>query len=394
MELMWLYSVCQCVLYMSVIGVSVRMCVGKGQRSGAGDGGSVSDCLRMCLGWAGAVGGVVAIPVSVLLNLRSPQCLYTCLTMVCCPLLVRQFTMFLLLLLTINSHLQYKLGERYAVLVSGPRALLAVLFSWVGSVLTAFAQFLSWNVLDTWGQSPGGGTAGLGLGGAPGPNWTTPFPPPKYPGPQDRSIIGQYLPYGGFLSKFYVEDQHNFTYAQIHGRHWGVCALDTVLSPDFLVYVYSVTAFLLPLLVLLALYLDLLCMAPKLAPDLSQGPKSQVARSRSLALSLCLLVLLCLPLHTSNALLLFSPGTLQPPWVPGLASLLFQLYGLVPPLLHTSSLHRDHALHTPRPPPPSSPPLSVSPGKHFAVALCSDARPCGICCPPWGVSKVKVCPEV
>lgn len=280
------------------------------------------------------------------------------------------------------------------MLVSRPRALLLVLFSWVGSVLTAFAQFLSWNVLDTWGQSPGGGSAGLGLGGPAGANGTTPFPPPKYPGPQNRSIIGKYLPYGGFLSKFYMEDLRNFTYAQIHGKHWGVCALDTVLSPTFLVYVYGVTVFLFPLLFLIVLYLDLLCVVPKRAPGLPQAPKSQAAQSRSLALSLSLLVLLCLPLHTSNTLLLFSPGTRQPPWVPALASLLFQLYGLVPPLLHTPSLHQDHALHTPRPVPPSSLPHSVYPGKHFGVTLWSHAEGCGICCPPRGVSKVKVCPQV
>ncbi|KAJ8339648.1 hypothetical protein SKAU_G00342810 [Synaphobranchus kaupii] len=360
------------------------MCVGRGWRSRAAGGGGVSECLQICLGWVGAVGGMVAIPASVLLNLRRPQCLYTCLTLVCCPLLVRQFTMCLLLLLTLDSHLQYRLGERYAVLVSRRRALLAVLFSWVGSVLTAFAQFICRNVPDTWGQSAGGGSAGLGLGAAAGANWTTPFPPPKYPGPEDLSIIGKYLPYGGFLSKFYVEDLRNFTYAQIHGNHWGVCAVDTVLSPEFLVYVYAVTVFVLPLLVLLAIHLDLLCVAPKLAPGLSQAPKSQVARSRSLALSLSLLFLLCLPLHTSNALLLFSPSTLQPAWLPAFASFLFQLYGLVPPLLYSPAL----AL------PPSPPPLPVSPGKNFDVTLCLDVQRCGICCLPRGMRKVKICPPV
>lgn len=90
---------------------------------------------------------------------------------------------------------------------------------------------------------------GWGWTGIPPGNWTSPPPrpmPPKYN--QDRSVIGKYLPYGGFLSKFYVEDLHNFTYAEIHGSHWGVCAPDTVLSPQFLVYVYGVTVFLLPLM--------------------------------------------------------------------------------------------------------------------------------------------------
>ncbi|KAJ8388876.1 hypothetical protein AAFF_G00126320 [Aldrovandia affinis] len=383
---------------MSVIAVSVRLCVGRAQvvRPGAGGSGSVSGCLRLCLGWVGAVGGAVAVPVSVLLNLRSPQCLYTCLTLVCCPLLVRQFTVCLLLLLTLNSHLQYRLGERYVSLVTRCRVFLVVLLSWVGSVLTAFAQFIFWNVLDTWGQAPGEGTAGLGLGGAVGANWTTPFPLPKYPGPQDRSIIGKHLPYGGFLSKFYVEDLRNFTYAQIHGSHWGVCAPDIVLSPEFQVYVYSVTVFLLPLLVLLGIYLDLMCTVPKLTPGLAPAPKSQANRARSTALSLSLLVLLCLPLHTSHAFLLFSPSTLQPPWAPPFASFLFQLYGLVPPLLYTPPLHQTDTSHGPRSSPLSRslPAPSVSPGKDMGVALCLDVRCCATCCPPRQTCKVKVCPQV
>ena len=118
MEPTWLYALCECVLCVSVIVLSVRMCMGATGRGGdgAGDGaaptGGVASCLKLCLGWVGAVGGAAGVPVSVLLNLRSPQCLYTCITLVCCPLLVRQFTMFLLLLLTLDGHLRQRIQDR------------------------------------------------------------------------------------------------------------------------------------------------------------------------------------------------------------------------------------------------------------------------------------------
>lgn len=119
MELMWLLSLCQCILSASVIVVSVRLCMAVRAGSAAAGGGegplepgSVSSCLRLCLGWVGAIGGVMGVPVFVLLNLQSAQCLYTCITLVCCPLLIRQFTMFLLMLLTLDAHLQHHLAER------------------------------------------------------------------------------------------------------------------------------------------------------------------------------------------------------------------------------------------------------------------------------------------
>ncbi|KAM6968091.1 uncharacterized protein FYW47_006788 [Aplochiton taeniatus] len=363
MEHMWLYTVSQCVVSVSVLVVSVRMCVSTGggggpaeQLQGGPQGprphrGSVSASLRLCLGWVGALGGALGIPVSVLLNLRSPQCLYTCITLVCCPLLVRQFTMYLLLLLSLDTHLQYRLAHRYSSVVTRRRALCAVLLCWMASVVSSFAQFIVRDAQVSWGQT--GGQAGQGLQGNGSTTPATPPPPPRYP--QGRSVIGKDLPYGGFLSKFYVEDSRNFTYAEIHGSHWEVCAQDTVLSPQFLVYVYGVTVFLVPALGLLTLYLDLLCHEPP--------------RGRCHALSLCLLVLLCLPLHITHAMLLFSPGRLPPFWACPLSTLLSQLYGLVPPLLHTPRLKQVGAPSAPLALPPLPPAVAPSRGKAVGRAL-------------------------
>lgn len=288
---------------------------------------------------------------------------------------------------------------RYSTVVTRQRALCVVLLCWVGSVLSSFAQFIGSDVLDTWrnggtGKDPG--TAGLGLHG----NWTTSLPhltsspPPKYH--HDRKVIGKYLPYGGFLSKFYMEDMHNFTYAEIHSSHWGVCAPDIILSPHFLVYVHGMTVFMLPLLCLLAIYLDLLRMKPRKTPfSHADPPKHDSYAVRSLALSLSLLVLLCLPIHIIHALLLFTPSTNVPFWAHAMAMFLFQLYSLVPQLLFTpprkqvSEERASFPLSVPHLPPAVAPPR----GKSLRKALCEAMQAA-----PWSSAKhslkAKVCPEV
>ncbi|XP_062277924.1 adenosine receptor A2b-like [Scomber scombrus] len=390
MECLWLYSLCQCILSVAVIVVSVRLCMAvsgsgtvadvlEGTQGSRPQPGSVSCCLQLCLGWVGAIGGAVGVPVTVFLNLRTQQCLYTCITLVCSPLLVRQFTMFLLMLLTLDAHLQHHLAERYSTMVTRQRALCVVLLCWVGSVLSSFAQFIGSDILDTWrDDATGPHTAGLGMYG----NRTTSLPllttspPPKYH--HDRKVIGKFLPYGGFLSKFYVEDMHNFTYAEIHSSHWGVCAPDIILSPHFLFYIHGMTVFMLPVLCLLAIYLDLLRMKPRKTPfSHADPPKHDSSRVRSLALSLSLLVLLCLPLQIIHALLLFSPNTNLPFWAHAMAMFLFQLYGVVPQLLFTpprkqvSEERASFPLSVPHLPPASAPWFSA---KHSL--------------------KAKVCPEV
>lgn len=221
------------------------------------------------------------------------------------------------------------------------RALCMVLLCWVGSVLSSFAQFIGLDIFDAWrsdGAVPGGpGTAGLGLDG----NWTTSLPhittfmPPKHH--HDRKVIGKYLPYGGFLSKFYVEDMHNFTYAEIHSSHWGMCAPDTILSPQFFVYVHGMTVFVLPFLCLLAIYLDLLCIKPRKYPfGHADTPKHDSCQACSLLLSLFLLVLLCLPIHIIHALLLFAPNTNLAAWAHTISGPLPAVWRGSPDPLHSS----------------------------------------------------------
>nr|XP_054596992.1 adenosine receptor A1-like [Nothobranchius furzeri] len=408
MEFVWLYSLCQCTLSVCVIVVSVRLCMvvsgsrpvtdaRAGTQSAKIQLGNISCCLRLCLGYVGAVGGALGVPVAVLLNLRTPQCLYTCITLVCCPLLIRQFTMFLLMILTLDTHLQHHLADRYSAVVTRRRALCVVLLCWVGSVLSSFAQFIGTDVLSTWKNGgTGPGTSGHEIDG----NWTTSLPRltsapiPKYR--QDRKVIGKNLPYGGFLSKFYVEDMRNFTYAEIHSSHWGVCATDTILSPQFLVYVHGITVVFLPLLFLLVVFFDLLCIKPKKTLFGHAGPPKHTSTLvRFVALSISLLVLLCLPLYIIEALLLFTPETHLPAWAHAVAMFLFQLYSLVPQILFTPPRKRVGEER-------ASFPLAVSNfkvavahagGKSVRLALREAVQSA-----PWSSAKhslkAKVCPEV
>lgn len=288
-------------------------------------------------------------------------------------------------------------NARYSSVITCQRAMCVVMLCWVGSVLSSFGQFIGSDVLDVWkSQKASMDIADHGLHD----NWTssipllTPSPPSKYP--PGREVIAQNLPYGGFLSKFIVEDMHNFTYAEFHSSHWGVCAGDTILSPEFLVYVHVMTVFMLPLLCLLAIYLDLLCIKPRKTSFSHADPLKRDSRqARSLPLSLSLLVLLCLPLHICHALFLFTPSTILPAWSHEVAMVFYQLYSLVPPILFTPPKKQVGVERTAFPLSVSCLPPSVAPsrGKSVRVALCEAVQAA-----PWSSAKhslkAKVCPEV
>lgn len=288
-------------------------------------------------------------------------------------------------------------NARYSSVITRQRALCAVMLCWVASVLSSFGQFIGSDVLDVGRSQKNSLEAADHL---LFDNWTsslppfTPSPPPKYS--HEREVIAQNLPYGGFLSKFYVEDMHNFTYAEFHSSHWGVCAADIILSPEFVVYVHVMTVFMLPLLCLLAIYLDLLCIKPRKTSFSHADPlKRDSRRVRSLALSLSLLVLLCLPLHIIHALFLFSPSTSLPPWAHAVAMVIYQLYSLVPPILFTPPKKQvgEQRIAFPLSVSHLAPAVAPSRVKSVHVALCEAVQAA-----PWSSAKhslkAKVCPDV
>lgn len=301
--------------------------------------------------------------------------------------------------ITTAFELSSSVCSRYSSLVTRQRALCVIMLCWVGSVLASFAQFIGSDVFNTWRNGDGSpDTTGLGLNDnetTPSPHPTrSPFPASHHDG---REVIAKFLPYGGFLSKFYVEDKRNFTYAEIHSSHWGVCAPDLVLTPQFLVYVHGMTVFILPILCLLAIYLCLLCLKSRQVADNHEDRLKQIScQLRSLTLSLSLLVALCSPFHIIHALMLLSPNTKIPAWVKAVAAFLFQLYSLVPQLLFTPQWQRavEEQAVLPLPVGNFSPVESgKSKGKLVTMALCEAVQTS-----QWVSAKhslrSKVCPEV
>lgn len=285
---------------------------------------------------------------------------------------------------------------RYSSVVTRPRALCLILLCWMVSVLSAFGQFIGSDLFSSWDRFGDGAATGLEWDG----NWTSSVPPfSTSPAPNyhdDREVIAEYLPYGGFLSKFYVEDRYNFTYAQIHGTHWFICAPNTILSPQFLVYAHGMMVFVLPFLCLLAVYLDLLRLNPKKTSFGSPVPQKHNSYPvHHLVLSLSLLVLLCLPFQIINALRLFSPTTNIPFLGHAITSVLFQLYGMVPHILFTPTRKeaggdQRSLTHAALPHLPPAVPLPM--GKSVHKVLCEAVQ-----VTQWSSAKhslkAKVCPE-
>lgn len=285
---------------------------------------------------------------------------------------------------------------RYSSVVTRPRALCLILLCWMGSVLSAFGQFIGSDLFSSWDRFSDGATTGLEWDG----NWTSSVPPfSTLPAPNyhdDREVIAEYLPYGGFLSKFYVEDRYNFTYAQIHGTHWFICAPNTILSPQFLVYAHGTMVFVLPFLCLLAVYLDLLRLKPKKTSFGTPAPQKHNSYPvHHLVLSLSLLVLLCLPFQIINALRLFSPTMNIPFLGHAITSVLFQLYGMVPQILFTPTSKEARGdqrslTHAALPHLPPAVPLPM--GKSVHKVLCEAVQ-----VTQWSSAKqslkAKVCPE-
>ncbi|XP_066573993.1 uncharacterized protein LOC136764068 [Amia ocellicauda] len=227
-------------------------------------GGAVPEALWLCLGGAGALVGGVGVPLSLGLGGEQRECLYSCLLELCCVMALMQFHTAMLLLCLLERHL--RTTTLCSVLGSRRRALYCVFVCWVFSVLLGFTP-----LMGRLGKEPGGdggwsgGLDGLGLGGTgsrPGVggavgNWTPSLPPSVLPPahlPQERTVIGQYLPYGGFLSKIYFQGHRNSSYADLHRGHMGICAAEVVLGHKFLLYGGALVGGGLPLLVMVILY--------------------------------------------------------------------------------------------------------------------------------------------
>ncbi|KAK1151852.1 adenosine receptor A1-like [Acipenser oxyrinchus oxyrinchus] len=317
------YIVLESVLAVLVISINLLVCttvyLHKEMRS-------LTSCLIACLAVADLGVGALGIPFSVMLSLRRTLCFYTCLFMACFPLVTAQFSVLVILVIAVNTHLKTRLRSRYQVLVNKRRLLAAVFLCWLASVLAGFTPLMGWNRLRSFGEDQGNRSALTSSG------------------PSERSIIGQHLPYGGFLSKVYVRYRRNQTYAQIHASHLGPCSLEAVVSPEYLVYFHFLAGTLLPLVASLALYTDLFfCQVRGQLPSPREthapcrpAKRRENRTARTLLLMLALFSLCSLPRHLTSTMRLFRPTCSLPSWLPPLTALLSHLNSLACPLLYAA----------------------------------------------------------
>ncbi|MBN3280222.1 AA1R protein, partial [Polyodon spathula] len=324
---MTVYIVLESVLAVLVIAVSLLVCatvyLHKEVRS-------LTSCLIACLAVADLGVGALGIPFTVMLSLRQTLCFYTCLFMACFPLVTAQFSVLVILVIAVKTHLKTRLPSRrvhgYQVLVNMRRLMAVVFLCWLASVLAGFAPLMGWNLLWSFRKDQGNRST-LTISDL-----------------SEHSIIAQHFPYGGFLSKVYVRHRRNQTYSQIHVSHLGPCSQEAVVSPEYLVYFHFLAGTLLPLTAALILYTDLFLGQVRGQPPSPQEPhppyreakRSETRTARTLLLMLVLFLLCWLPLHLTGVVQLFHPAWRLPSWLPQLTVLLSHLNSLAGPLLYAA----------------------------------------------------------
>ncbi|XP_032625157.1 adenosine receptor A1-like [Chelonoidis abingdonii] len=279
---------------------------------------SVTNCLVACLALADLGVGALAIPFSVVLSLELTLCFYTCLFLACFPLVTTQFSILLLLLIALNTHLKIRLPSSYAVHVRKGRVLGAVGLCWLLSLLIGLSPMMGWNHLGHYVE----GNRTL----------ATSFTAER----AAVVLIARDQPYGGFLSKVYLAARGASPYSQLHDDHLGRCSFTSVFAPEYLVYFIFFACTLLPLGALLGIYTDLfrLVRGHFLAQPLQAAKRRELHMARTLLLLLGIFCLCWIPLHVVYCVRLLCPGCRSYAALDRLAVLLSHLNSLANPLVY------------------------------------------------------------
>uniref|UniRef100_A0A8C5SW25 G-protein coupled receptors family 1 profile domain-containing protein n=1 Tax=Laticauda laticaudata TaxID=8630 RepID=A0A8C5SW25_LATLA len=92
--------------------------------------------------------GALAIPFSMVLSMEYTLYFYTCLFLTCFPLVTTQFSILLLLVIAIHTHLKIKLPNRqviYPLHVKKCWVIFIVAFCWLLSLLIGLSPVMGWN---------------------------------------------------------------------------------------------------------------------------------------------------------------------------------------------------------------------------------------------------------
>ncbi|XP_077196967.1 adenosine receptor A2b-like [Paroedura picta] len=303
----------------------------------------ITNYLILCLAVADLGVGALAIPFSMVLSMGYTLSFYTCLFLTCFPLVTTQFSIFLLLVIAVNTHLKITLPNSYARYVKKGRVMVLVAFCWLLSLLIGISPMMGWNRLAQYVEDGNRTTA--------------------VSSPSERVafiILARDLPYAGFLSKVYPGPPQNFSAGVVHHGHLGHCSFTSVFSPEYLVYFVFFTCTLLPLVAMLGIYLDLFRVVH--GHFQSQvfwvAKRGEIQTARTLFLLVGVFCVCWLPLHVIYCLQLLCPTCQTYESLDNLAILLSHMNSLANPLIyalrkkdfgracHSVLLHR--VLHLPR----------------------------------------------
>ncbi|XP_003973684.1 adenosine receptor A1-like [Takifugu rubripes] len=214
-------------------------------------------CFIVSLALADIAVGALVIPLAITISIGLQTHFYSCLLVACTVLVLTQSSILALLAIAFDRYLRVKIPMSYKRVVTPRRAGLAVLFCWLVSIVVGLMPMLGWNNLQSLRDN--------------------------------GSLVTEDL--------------------------LVTCAFETVISMDYMVYFNFFGWVLPPLLLMLAIYIEIFYMIHKqlnrkvtdshIDPRRYYGKELKLAKS--LALVLFLFAISWLPLHILNCITLFCP---------------------------------------------------------------------------------------
>lgn len=223
-------------------------------------------CFIVSLALADIAVGALVIPLAITISMGLQTYFYSCLLFACTVLVLTQSSILALFAIAIDRYLRVKIPMSYKRVVTARRAGIAVLLSWLVSIVVGLIPMLGWNNLHKLRQNDS----------------LPPHVPPVDPEVSDPVVT---------------------------------CEFETVISMDYMVYFNFFVWVLPPLLLMLGIYAEIFYMIHKQLnkkvmsshSDPRQYFGKELKLAKSLALVLFLFAVSWLPLHILNCITLFCP---------------------------------------------------------------------------------------
>ncbi|XP_058486637.1 adenosine receptor A1-like [Solea solea] len=228
--------------------------------------------------------GALVIPLAITISIGLKTHFYSCLLVACTVLVLTQSSILALLAIAIDRYLRVKIPMSYKQVVTPRRAGTAVLLCWLVSIIVGLTPMLGWNNLNR-------------------------------------------LRNGSLITDDLVV----------------TCEFETVISMDYMVYFNFFGWVLPPLLLMLAIYVEIFYIIHKqLNKKVTAShtdPRRYFGKELKLAKSLALVLLLFavswLPLHILNCITLFCPACDKPMFLIYIAIILSHGNSTVNPIIYT-----------------------------------------------------------